>query len=224
MTRIALLLLLLLLTNSASATEVLSGKVVHIADGDTITILDSSRSQHKIRLYGIDTPEIGQAFGKTAQKFTAKLTANEIAHVVSLDTDRYGRTVGIIVVNGVNVNQSIIEAGYAWHYGKYCKEPFCDEWLKLEKRARYLKKGLWADSEAKAPWEWRNAKRNATTKYKPRTYSLNNSSIIYHGNVRSHVFHGERCRHYNCKNCVKDFRSKQAALNSGYRPHHECVD
>jgi endonuclease YncB( thermonuclease family) len=214
------LLLLFILTATPALSQVITGKVVSIADGDTITILDSSKTQHKIRLYGIDTPEKGQAFGNSAKKYTASLTAGKTVKVIAYDTDRYGRTVGVVMVNGVNVNQSLIKAGYAWQYTQYCKESFCKDWLQLEREAKASLRGLWADDPI-APWDWRKDKRSGQTS--SATESVYTASAAgYHGNVKSHVFHDSSCRHYNCKNCVKDFRSKQDALNSGYRPCGMC--
>ncbi|WP_240744199.1 thermonuclease family protein [Desulfopila sp. IMCC35006] len=215
------LLLTFFLLVTPALSQVITGKVIHIADGDTITILDSSRNQHKIRLYGIDTPEKGQAFGQAAKKFTSSLTASKTAEVTVYDTDKYGRTVGVVMVNGTNVNQSLIKAGYAWQYRKYCKEAFCNDWLRLEDNARNLRLGLWADKHPETPWDYRKGIRNGTTSSKTeRTYTASAGS--YHGNVKSHVFHAPSCRGYNCKNCVKSFGSRQAALNSGYRPCGIC--
>lgn len=119
--------------------------MISIADGDTITIL-TGKTRHKIRLYGIDTPEKAQAFGKAAKKHTAKLVAGKTVDVTTYDTDRYGRTVGVVVADGANVNQSLISAGYAWQYQKYCKASFCDDWLRLEDKSRTSRIGLWSDS------------------------------------------------------------------------------
>ena len=94
------LLLFFLLLSTPALSEVITGRVVSIADGDTITILDSSKTQHKIRLYGIDTPEKAQPFDNAAKKFTSSLTANNIAKVTIYDTDRYGRSVGVVIVEG----------------------------------------------------------------------------------------------------------------------------
>ena len=107
-----ILLVILLLPSLCHA---LTGKVISVADGDTITILDSGKRQHKIRLYGFDCPEKGQPFGKAAKKFTSRLTYKKTATVTEYDTDRYGRTVGVVKVGGVNVNEEIIRAGYATH-------------------------------------------------------------------------------------------------------------
>lgn len=110
----------------------LTGKVVSVADGDTITVLDRNNRQHKIRLYGIDTPEKRQAYGQAAKKHTAKLVAGKKVKVREYDTDKYGRTVGVVVVDGKNVNKSLLIAGYAWQYRKYCKASFCNDWIELE--------------------------------------------------------------------------------------------
>ena len=84
----------------------LVGRVIGVADGDTITVLGSNRVQHRIRLAGIDAPEKSQAYGQVS-----KLEYHK--------TDRYGRTVGTVLVNGRDVNLEQIRAGLAWHYKQY---------------------------------------------------------------------------------------------------------
>lgn len=112
----SILIVFVILIFHPALSEELSGKVIRIADGDTITILDSTNTQHKIRLYGIDTPKKGQAFGDAAEKHTSKLVYGKPVDVKAYDTDKYDRTVGVVVANGVNVNQSLIIAGLAWKY------------------------------------------------------------------------------------------------------------
>jgi len=213
-------IVLLLLPTSALA-EVLSGKVVGIADGDTITILDSNKTQHKIRLYGIDTPEKGQAFGNASKKHISGLVAGKTVDVTSYDIDKYRRIVGVVSVNGVNVNKSLIGAGLAWQYRKYCKASFCDDWLNLEKKAKSSKIGLWADHDPVPPWEWRRGVRN-TGFTKSGTVKYNSRVDVFHGNTRSHVFHAPTCRNYDCKNCIKIFKTRSEALSSGYKPCGQC--
>ncbi len=133
-------------------------KVVSVSDGDTITVLHSGR-QDKIRLYGIDTPEKAQDFGQKAKEITSALVAGRNVDVETMDTDRYGRTVGMVRVDGVILNELIIENGYAWVYRQYCKERFCSAWLKSEEKARQQKKGLWAGTNIVAPWDWRHASK-----------------------------------------------------------------
>ncbi len=107
---------LLSLIPSITLSNTITGKVVSVADGDTITILTSQNKKVKIRLYGIDTPENGQAYGNKAKKFTASLTAGKEVSVKVYDTDRYGRSVSVISVGGTNVNEEIVRNGYGWQY------------------------------------------------------------------------------------------------------------
>lgn len=199
----------------------LTGKVVSVADGDTITILDSAKAQHKIRLYGIDTPEKTQPFGNVAKKYTSKLVYGKTVDVTTYDTDRYGRTVGIVIADGVNVNRSLIGAGLAWQYRKYCKASFCEDWLGLEQKAHQSKIGLWTNNDQVPPWEFRKGAGNSN--YSKATSSNSSADTrSYHGNLKSHVFHSSRCRSYNCKNCTKTFQSRDDATVAGYRPCGQC--
>ncbi len=177
--------------------------------------------QTKIRLYGIDTPEKGQPYGKAAKKFTSKLTYKKKAKVRQYDKDKYGRTVGGVFVDGINVNEEIIKAGYAWQYQKYCKASFCKEWLQLEKKVRKSKIGLWKGADPIPPWKWRKGARNSSYS-KSNTGKYGVASTGFHGNIKSHVFHAPSCRHYNCKNCVKSFDSRKEAVAAGYRPCGGC--
>ncbi|WP_136796214.1 thermonuclease family protein [Desulfosediminicola ganghwensis] len=223
--RVSLLIFcLLLFALPASSQTSIQGKVVSVADGDTITVLDKSNRQHKIRLYGIDTPEKRQAFGQSAKKYTASLTAGKAVKVIAYDTDRYGRTVGVVMVDGINVNRAIIKAGYAWQYRKYCKESFCKDWLQLEREARVSMRGLWDFSgDPVPPWEWRKGKRSGKSSGE-KTNSVYTASApgTYHGNVKSHVFHDPSCRHYNCKNCTETFQTRDGAVAAGYRSCGQC--
>ncbi len=219
---IFILVVLFFLSVSVSA-QTLTGKVVGITDGDTITILDGNNRQHKIRLYGIDTPESGQAFGKAAEQHTSGLVARKTVDVTTYDTDRHGRIVGVVKVNGKNVNQSLISAGYAWQYGKYCKASFCDDWIHLENKAKLSKIGLWGDADPVAPWEWRKGARNSSySKKDTGTGKYKTVGDGFHGNTKSHVFHAPSCRHYNCKNCSANFSTREEAISSGYRPCGNC--
>ena len=133
-------------------------KVVSVTDGDTIKVFNAEQGQVKIRLYGIDTPEKGQPYGKAAGKHLASLIAGATVEVESVTKDRYGRTVGIVLDNEVNINQEMVMAGYAWVYRKYCDRDFCSDWLTFEDKARSSRIGLWQESNPIPPWEWRRRK------------------------------------------------------------------
>lgn len=114
------------------------------------------------------------------------------------------------------MNKSLVKAGLAWQYRKYCKAGFCKQWLKYEYEVRSAKLGLWKDSQPVAPWDWRKGKGNSTSQKTAATPGQ------YHGNVKSHVFHDSGCRSFNCKNCVIGFNRRQEAVSAGYRPGGGC--
>jgi len=137
-----------------------SGEVVGITDGDTITVLNRKTLKGvKIRLYGIDCPEGGQAFSKRARQFTSKLVFGKVVEVHRMDTDRYGRTVALVSVDKQLLNKELVKAGLAWVYDRYCSEPICESWRNFQLRAKIDKRGLWADSNPIPPWEFRRQKK-----------------------------------------------------------------
>jgi endonuclease YncB( thermonuclease family) len=133
------------------------GLVVGVSDGDRITVLHKGKGE-KLRLYGIDTPAIGQAFGKEAKQFAVDMVYGKTVNVETRGKDPYGRTVGIVIVNGKSLNESLVQNGLAWVYQKYCKATFCEDWLNLEIVARYDKIGLWNEPNPTPPWEFRQGK------------------------------------------------------------------
>ena len=149
-------LLLLLLFSSIVRAEDFAGKVVGISDGDTIKVMRQGKAE-KVRLYGIDCTEKGQAFGNRAKQFTSRMVFGQEVQVKTHGCDRYGRILGdVFTLNGRSLNQELVRAGYAWWYRRYSN----DANLKaLEKQARAAKRGLWADPHAAPPWEWRHGNR-----------------------------------------------------------------
>lgn len=134
------------------------GKVVSISDGDTIKVLKDGK-QVRIRLAAIDCPEKGQPYGQKAKQFTSAMVAGKIVKVWETDIDRYGRIVGFVFIGDKNLNKELLSAGLAWHYKKYSRDPAL---AKLEFEARSAKRGLWAEPDPVAPWEWRRMKRSAS--------------------------------------------------------------
>lgn len=130
-------------------------KCIYITDGDTITVLDSTNTQVKIRLHGIDCPEQGQDYGTMAKGFTADFCKGKQVEIVAMDTDRYGRTVGLVIVNSDTLNVELLKAGLAWHYKRYDSNPI---WDAYEKQAQEKKIGLWSMPTPMPPWEWRKGK------------------------------------------------------------------
>lgn len=142
--------LLIALTCLISA-DPLTGKVVKVTDGDTITVLVDN-NQIKVRLSEIDAPERGQDFGQKSKEALADLVFEKEVRVVTHGKDRYGRVIGDVFVGDKNVNEKLVEDGWAWKYLKYSKSERLGE---IEKNARESKKGLWAGKTSVAPWEYR---------------------------------------------------------------------
>lgn len=147
--------------------QALEGRVVGVSDGDTLTVLDADKRQHKIRLSGIDAPESGQAFGNRAKQGLSDCAFGRTALITGDKTDRYGRTVAKVTVAGVDCNLRQIELGLAWHYKKYAGEQPAMErtsYSAAEDAARAARRGLWADPHAMPPWDWRNGNGPGTQK------------------------------------------------------------
>ena len=157
------LLLALTLTFSIQFVNAatLTGKVVGVADGDTITVLDSSNTQYIIRLAGIDAPEKKQAFGNVSKQSLSDLVYGKQVDVDWSKQDRYGRTVGKVFVNGTNANLVQVKRGLAWYYKKYQNELILDDrldYLHAQEAAESSKVGLWADREPTPPWDFRKSR------------------------------------------------------------------
>lgn len=150
-------ILLALLCLAAEPANFLRGKVVHVADGDTLTVLVGTE-QIKIRLEGIDSPEAKQAFGSRAKQRLSELTHGKEVEVTKTGEDRYKRTLGTVWIAGRDVNAELVREGMAWHYKQFSRDA---ELSKLEIQAREANRGLWADPAPIAPWEFRKAKREA---------------------------------------------------------------
>ena len=218
----ALCLATVFLGQSAGADSSYSGKVVRVADGDTITVLRNKRPQ-KIRLHGIDTPEKAQAFGQKAKKFTVALVAGKVVRVTVVAMDRYGRTVGVVHVGSKCLNEALLRAGLAWHYKRYSKSK---RYAALEKEARRKKRGLWADPHATPPWDWRRQNRGfGRGRHRPHPAPRPAAKCdgLLRGNVKSKVFHTCGCRAFNCRNCRAGFANVKAAEAAGFKGHEKCT-
>lgn len=149
--------LLLCLAFQCSADNI-SGTVVGVTDGDTITLLDARGSSHKIRLAGIDAPEKAQAFGNQAKASLSELVFGREVTIDSSKRDKYGRIVGRVSVDGTDANLEQIKRGMAWHYKRYEFEQNPEEretYSDAEKGARAERHGLWLDSSPVPPWQFR---------------------------------------------------------------------
>ena len=135
------------------AVEMLEGRVVGVHDGDTITLLMAGNRQIKVRLAQIDAPETTQAFGQRSQQSLSEMVLVKTISVEKETTDKYGRTVGTLFVEGVNANKEQVRRGMAWVYKQYLHD---QSLIPLEETARQTKVGLWVDANPMAPWDYRH--------------------------------------------------------------------
>jgi len=157
-------------------TERLIGKVIGVTDGDTIKVL-VDRKPVTVRLEGIDAPESKQSFGTRSKQALSKIVFGKTVVVNKTSEDRYGRTLGTIMLGRTDINAKMIEDGWAWHFKKYNKD---ERLAKLEQEARSAKRGLWADPNALAPWDYRARQRSKNNDQPATMFWLNTSSNVRH--------------------------------------------
>lgn len=147
----------LMLSGPAQA-EGLSGRVVAVSDGDTVTILTQDKAQVKIRLAEIDAPEKGQPYGEKSKQILSGLVFGKDVTVQSQSKDRYGRVLGRVFIDGLDVNLHLVELGAAWAYDQYLTD---QNIKKAETSAQEVQLGLWSlqTDQIVPPWEWRRGKR-----------------------------------------------------------------
>ncbi len=158
----ALAVLLLVCLAFSSPATVLTGRVVAIADGDTLTALDERKVQHKIRLAGIDAPEKRQAYGQRSRQSLADLVFNRVVQIELGKKDRYGREIGKVMLDGQDINLELLRLGLAWHYKAYEREQSVEDralYAQAEEQARARRMGLWRDDQPLAPWAYRRGAR-----------------------------------------------------------------
>ena len=155
---VALAAAALLAAGQPASAEAITGRVVGVADGDTLTVLAEGKRQVRVRLAGIDAPERRQPYGTRARQALAALAFGRAAQVEVEDIDRYERPVGRVRVGGSDVNAEMVRRGAAWVYTRHNRDPSL---VPLEAEARAARRGLWALPEAERipPWEWRAARR-----------------------------------------------------------------
>lgn len=133
------------------------GRVVRVLDGDTVEVLNE-KTPVRVRLNGIDCPEKTQSYGQKAKQATSDLCFGKTISVHDLGKDRYGRTIGELSLNGLDLNHELVRQGLAWWYRKYAPTDTVLE--KLENEAKQEKRGLWADANPVSPWDFRHGAKN----------------------------------------------------------------
>lgn len=158
MRTLSIILALLVLATTPTFAATLSGKVVRVADGDTIAILTPDKEEVKIRLVEIDAPEKDQPYGQKSKQSLSDLVFEKNVRVEWDKSDKYKRTLGRVFVGETDVNLQQVKNGAAWAYTQYLTD---DRIRQAENEARAAKAGLWAlqADQIMPPWEWRHGKK-----------------------------------------------------------------
>lgn len=130
------------------------GEVIGVSDGDTIKVRVLDDLNIKVRLWGIDSPEKKQKFGKSATIYLNYLIGHKKVRIANKGSDGFGRILGVVYLGGSDINKEMVKSGFAWCYEKFSSD-YCEE----ESRAKGSRIGLWQENSPTPPWEFRKIKR-----------------------------------------------------------------
>ena len=174
MTKQSCILLLSLLLTACSQADVLTGRVTHVYDGDTVSLRVGGQD-HRVRLQGIDAPEYDQPFGDAAKRHLSHLVLDREVRLEMTGKDRYGRLLGKLWVQPadcrdcgktLDANLAMLTVGLAWWYRFYKDEQSPEDQGRYEfaeYEAQAKKAGLWQDDNPKPPWDWPRGDRKGST-------------------------------------------------------------
>jgi micrococcal nuclease len=189
-------------TPAGTKSATLSGTATFVTDGDTL-ILSVGKKEYKIRLFGIDAPEADQPFGKQAARALSDMVLTKTLKVSTFGQDKYGNTLGIVELDGKNINLELVKRGLAWHYKAYSDSKTL---AAAEDEAKKAKLGLWADEDPTSPWQWRQQTASETDDpfaAKPEgknapvaAQSEADQAKTFWLTTSSNVRHNSKCRYY----------------------------
>ncbi len=148
--KLLLLLPLLLFTTLQSPGQKFTGKIIRVIDGDTYVFLTETGS-FTVRMLGIDAPERDQPFSRESAVFLSKYLNKEAVTVVN-GTDKEDRYMGVLFVNGKDINLLSIRGGFSWHYKRYSTDK---DYAEAEEYAQKSKINIWSLPNPIPPWTWR---------------------------------------------------------------------
>lgn len=133
----------------------INGVVTRVGDGDSLTLKTDRGDSVKVRLFGVDAPELAQKRGREAHQYLRGLAEGRRARVEVKTVDQYDRQVGRVFVDGRCLNEILVTEGQAWVFERYCQDGWCDELRRAQARAQSERRGLWQDRDPQPPWDWR---------------------------------------------------------------------
>ena len=217
------------------------GRVVIDADGDTLELIPLGESKPiRIRLEGIDAPELNETFGRDATTFTRRLLYQQYVKVDGRDVDGYGRLVARVTVGGRDASRELLEAGLACHFTRFANDPVL---AAAEKQARSTNRGFWSPSAEKPRCtglattnrQTGGSSRGKHTLPAPpgttggrgtppaRASERNANPTSFRGNVSSRLYHAATCPNAACRNCTRLFSTEAEARAAGFTPAGDCL-
>lgn len=130
--------------------------VIKVYDGDSIT-LSHQNNQHKVRLRGIDAPELKQTYGQKSKELLKSKILNKKVQFKVFNKDRYNREIAEIWLEGQNIGFFMVENGAAWQYTQYSTDKRLSD---VQSKAKKNRIGLWQNKNPVPPWEWRKNDKN----------------------------------------------------------------
>lgn len=173
--------------------NLLRGKVIYVADGDTIGLLDAKKTTHRIRLDGIDAPESGQAYGNKSRQSLNRLVYGKQVLVTFEKSDSYGRILGQVYLDGQWINRQMIADGWAWHYRHFSGD---QELAQAQADAAAKQVGLWQDDEPQQPWRFRLDEKRRKEAAAEKVSSEPMTPTQFWLNTTSGVRHNASCKHF----------------------------
>jgi len=131
--------------------EAFDAKVLAVMDGDTVFV-KSGPFKAKLRLVNIDAPEKDQPYGKQSQESLQSLIGGKVIHVESKAVDKFGRTIALVRIGDINVNEEQVRRGMAWAYSRSREGKAYDI---LQSEAQQARRGLWSQTNPQQPSQWR---------------------------------------------------------------------
>lgn len=144
-----------MLSGAATTAHAWPAEVISVGDGDSLKVMRDKRIV-KIRLYGIDSPEMEQAHGRASRHIARQRLQGRMVEVQEMYRDNYGRTVALVWSEDTLINAELVRVGSAWLYPRFCRaKELCEPMARLQEEARLARLGLWQDERAEPPWKWK---------------------------------------------------------------------
>ncbi len=183
-----------------------------------MSVLHGGREE-KVFLYGIKCPKQRENLGPESKRFTLQMVLGRIVDVKPMLIDGNGRTIAIVNVDEMVLNEELVRAGLAWVLFQYCRDDSCPIWIKNQEEAQIKKIGLWS---AENPPKLSEFRRENSGNPLPSFSRPKQISEEVHGDIVTHIFYDAGSKNYDCPKCIAHFKNKRQALKAGYKPCEEC--